>query len=356
MYKHLFIPGPIDVREAVLERMATPMIGHRSKEMTVLQQRISKKIQTLMGTENVIVLYTSSGSGIMESAIRSVTRKKAAVFSVGAFGDRWYEMAVTNRVPADLFQSEPGEPTTPEMVDEVLATGEYDVVTVTHNETSSGIVNPVGAIGEVIKKYPDVLFLVDAVSSLGGDWIPVDEWGIDICITSTQKCIGVPPGMSFASVSERAYQAALQVEYRGFYLDLVKIYEMAKAKAQYPSTPSLSHMYALDYQLEYILHTEGLENRFARHARMAKKVQKWALRHFGLFAKEGYRSNTVTCVQNTRGIDVADLNAKLAPLGFVISDGYGKYKSKTFRISHMGDTQDLLLDELLANIDNILGL
>lgn len=355
MQKHLFIPGPIDVREAVLERMATPMIGHRSKEATALQSRIAEKLQTLMETKHVIILSTSSGSGLMESAIRSTTRKKTAVFSVGAFGDRWYDMARANNVPADLFQSERGEPTTPEMVDEVLATGEYDVVTVTHNETSTGIVNPIGAISDVVKKYPDVLFLVDAVSSMGGDRVPVDEWGIDICISSTQKCIGLPPGMSFASVSQRAYEAAQQVEFRGFYFDLVKIYKMAQEKAQYPSTPSLSHMFALDYQLEQMLHVEGLEQRYARHARLANRVQSWAQQHFGLFAKEGYRSNTVTCIENTKGVDVSQLNEKLAPLGFVISGGYGKYKTDTFRISHMGDTQDMLLEELLSSIDSILG-
>lgn len=356
MHKRLFIPGPVDVREEVLERMATPMMGHRTKEATALQESISQKIQELMGTKNVIVLSTSSGSGLMEAAIRCTTRKKAAVFSVGAFGDRWYDMATQNNVPADLFRSEPGEPTTPEMVESALATGEYDVVTVTHNETSSGIMNPVGEIGEVVKKYPGVLFLVDAVSSLGGAEIPTDEWGIDVCITSTQKCIGLPPGMSFASVSERAYEAAKQVKFRGFYLDLVSIYDKAKSKAQYPSTPSLSHMFALDYQLSYILEEESLEERFARHARMARRVQDWAQKHFALFAREGYRSNTVTCIHNTKEISVSELNAELAKVGFVISNGYGAYKDKTFRIAHMADTKEEVLEELLKSIEQILGL
>jgi aspartate aminotransferase-like enzyme len=208
MYKKLFIPGPTDVDPSVLEKMATPMIGHRTAEATELQKSISEKLQKLMYTDDTILLSTSSGTGLMEGSIRSCTRKRAAVFSVGAFGNRWHQLATANNVPADIFKSEPGQPTTPEMVDEVLKTGKYDVVTVTHNETSSGVVNPCKEIGDVIRKYDDVLYLVDAVSSLGGDKVEVDAWGIDCCITSTQKCLALPPGLSLCSISERALKAA----------------------------------------------------------------------------------------------------------------------------------------------------
>lgn len=356
MRKRLFIPGPVDVREDVLQRMATPQMSHRGKEATALQQSISDKLQKLMYTENLIVLSTSSGSGLMEAAIRSCTTKKAAVFSVGAFGDRWYDMAKANNVAADLFKSEPGEPTTPEMVEQALMTGDYDVVTVTHNETSSGIMNPVKEIGEVVKKYPGVLLLVDAVSSLGGAKIEVDAWGIDICITSTQKCLGLPAGLSLASVSERAIAAAEKVEFRGFYLDLLQLVKHVKKNQQYPSTPSLPHMFALDYQLDYILNREGLDNRFARHAANAQIVRDWAKEHFSLFANEKYLSNTVTCINNDTGFDVSDLNKQLGEVGFLISNGYGPFKDKTFRIAHMADSQEETLRELLGEIDRILGL
>ena len=164
MHKKLFIPGPVDVREDVLLKMATPQISHRGKEASALQRSISEKLKKVMYTENEILLSTSSGSGLMEGAIRSCTRKRAAVFSVGAFGDRWYKMAQGNNVPADIFKSELGKPTTPEMVEEALATGKYDLITITHNETSTAIMNPVEEIAAVIKKYPDVIFCMDAVS------------------------------------------------------------------------------------------------------------------------------------------------------------------------------------------------
>ena len=157
MHKKLFIPGPVEVREDVLQKMATPMIGHRTKDASALQRGISEKLQTLMYTKNEILLSTSSGSGLMEGAVRSCTTKRAAVFSVGAFGDRWYKMATSNGVPADLISSKPGKPTTPEMVDKALSTGKYDLITITHNETSSGVMNPAEEIAQVLKKYPEVV-------------------------------------------------------------------------------------------------------------------------------------------------------------------------------------------------------
>lgn len=226
MHKKLFIPGPVDVKEDVLLKMATTQIGHRTKEATVLQQSIEDKLKKVFYTNNTIILSTSSGSGLMEAAIRSCTRKRAAVFSVGSFGDRWFKMAMANGVPADKFSSELGFPTTVEMVDQALASGKYDVITITQNETSTGIMNPVGEIGALLKsKYPEILLLVDTVSSMGGTKIETDAWGIDVNITSTQKCLGIPPGMSICSVSDRAIEAARQVENRGLYFDLVELYD-----------------------------------------------------------------------------------------------------------------------------------
>ncbi|MDF2674964.1 MAG: aminotransferase [Clostridiales bacterium] len=358
MHKKLFIPGPVDVREDVLQRMATPQISHRSKDASALQRGISEKLQKLMYTENTIILSTSSGSGLMEGAIRSCTGKRAAVFSVGAFGDRWFKMAKANGVPADKISSVPGKPTTPEMVDEALATGKYDVITVTHNETSAGIMNPVEEIGALLKaKYPEVLFLVDTVSSLGGSKVEVDKCGIDVCITSTQKCLGLPAGMSICSVSTRSIEAARKVENRGLYFDFVELYDTIQKKDhQYPSTPSLAHMFALDYQLDRIM-AEGLDNRFARHKEMAQYVRNWARKYFDLLVdEERYLSNTLTTIRNTREISVGDLNKKLGERGFMISNGYGDLKDVTFRISHMADYTLDEVKDLINNINDILGL
>lgn len=357
MHKKLFIPGPVDVAPDVLEKMATPMIGHRSKEASRLQRQISDYMRVIFNTKEEILLSTSSGSGLMEGAVRSCTAKRAAIFAVGAFGKRWYEMAVANNVPADMIESEWGQPTTPEMVEEALSTGKYDLITITQNETSTGIMNPMDEIAAVVKKYPDVVFCIDTVSSAAGTELKVDEWGVDICITSTQKAIGLPPGMAICSFSKKAIERAKTVPHRGLYLDLLSLYEYIQKKDyQYPSTPSLSHMFALEYQLDKIINQEGLQNRFDRHIEGAEIVRAWARKHFEIFPNEKYMSNTLTNIKNTRNIDIAALNKALGERGYQISNGYGKLKDKTFRIAHMAERTPEELKELLANINEILGL
>jgi len=357
MRKKLFIPGPVDVASDVLEKMATPMISHRSKEATELQKGISEKLQELMYTKNEILLSTSSGSGLMEGAIRSCTIKKAAVFAMGAFGERWYDMAIKNGVDADIISVDWGEAISPDLVEKTLATGKYDLITVTHNETSSGVMNPLDEISEVVKKYPDVVFCLDTVSSLGGAKIEVDKWGVDICIASTQKCLGLPPGLAVCSISEKALKAAEKVENKGFYFDLLRVKKYVDKKPyQYPSTPSLPHMFALDYQLDKILNEEGLENRFDRHEKNAKFVREWAKKYFDLYSDEKYLSNTVTNIKNTRDISVKELNQALGERGYIISNGYGALKEKAFRIAHMAETTQNDLQELFEVIEDILDL
>ncbi len=356
MRKKLYIPGPTEVAEDVLASLAGPMIGHRSKAASELQRGISDKLRKVFLTENEILLSTSSGSGLMEGAVRSCTAKKAAVFSVGAFGDRWYKMAVANGVPADIFKSELGQATTPEMVDKALATGQYDTICVTHNETATGIMNPVEEIAEVMKKYPDVVWCVDAVSSAAGTRIDTDKLGIDILITSTQKALALPPGMAACTLSSKAYERTAQVPCRGLYFDLRELYDFIQKKDyQYPSTPSLPLMYAMNYQLERIM-KEGVENRWARHMAMADFTRSWADEYFSVFPDRRYLSNTLTVITNTRDINVGDLNKALGERGLQIGNGYGALKDKTFRIAHMGELTMDDMKEVTSAIADILHL
>ncbi len=358
----LFIPGPTIVSEDILKELSLPMIGHRSKKASEIQKRISDNMQKVLFTEQRILLSTSSGSGLMEGAIRSCTAKRAAVFSVGAFGDKWFKMAKANGVPADLFSSTMGEPTTPEMVDAALSTGKYDVITVTHNETSSGIQNPVEEIAEVMKKYPDVVWCVDAVSSAAGSKIETDKLGIDILVTSTQKALALPPGLSICSMTKKAYDRTAEVENRGLYFDLRTLWDFIdKKNYQYTSTPALSIMYALDKQLQHIVEEEGIENRFARHEQMAEYVRAWADEYFRVYPNRKYLSKTLTVIDShPKGCDqmisIPELNKALAEHNMQLGNGYGGLKDKTFRIAHMGELTMDDMKEVTSTIVDVLKL
>jgi len=227
-------------------------------------------------------------------------------------------------------------------------------VTIVHNETSTGMQNPVKEIAEAVHTVsPDTFIFVDAVSSLGGAKIEMDAWGIDMLLTSSQKCLALPPGLALGAVSDRAMEKAKSVENRGWYFDLIRM-EKHRLKDSSPATPAMSLIFALDFQLDRIL-AEGLDNRFARHSAMAKRVQEWSDAHdLSMYAPEGYRSQTVTTIKNERNINVSELNAFLKQREMRIANGYGQLKDKTFRIAHMGEIQMEDIEKLLAAMEEFL--
>jgi predicted phosphoserine aminotransferase len=268
----------------------------------------------------------------------------------GAFGNRWFDVAVTNGKDAHKLEAPWGQPIDPEAVRRALKGGDYEILTIVHNETSTGLMNPVREVAAVAQEVsPETLVCVDAVSSLGGVKIEMDAWGLDFTLTSSQKALALPPGLGLGATCDRAMARAEKVENRGWYFDLLRL-EKHRLENSTPATPALSLIYALDFQLDRIL-AEGLGKRFARHAAMAKQVQTWALAQgLGLYAAEGYRSQTVTTVENTRDIDFAALNAYLKERGMQIANGYGSLKNKTFRIAHMGELQ---MDDIAALLEAI---
>ncbi|HKY55818.1 MAG TPA: alanine--glyoxylate aminotransferase family protein, partial [Anaerolineales bacterium] len=335
----MFVPGPVDVADEVLQAQAAPMLPHRSKEFEAIFRRASEKSQQLFYTKHRVFLTASSGTGLQEAAIRNFVHKRVLCIVNGAFADRWYEVAVYNGKEVDELAFEWDTPALPDRVAHTVKAGGYEALTIVHNETSTGLQNPVKEIVEAVHALaPDTLIFVDAVSSLGGAKIEMDAWGIDMLLTSSQKCLALPPGLALGAVSDRAMKKAETVENRGWYFDLVRM-EKHRNKDSSPATPAMSLIYALDFQLDRIL-TEGLDNRFARHSAMAERVQEWADAHdLSMYAPEGFRSQTVTTIKNDRGINVSELNTFLKQREMRIANGYGKLKDKTFRIAHMGETQ-----------------
>jgi len=355
MHKRLLTPGPTQVRPEILKELATPQIHHRAPEFSDLYAAIQPKLQKLLFTEKPVLLFTSSSTGAMESAVTNLVAKRCLNLVNGAFSKRWHEITAGNGVPCDAFSIEWDVAIKPEMVDEQLKTGAYDAVTLVFNETSTGMLNPLKEIAEVVAQYPDVFLLVDAVSGMAGTKIDTDAWKLDFVLAGVQKAFALPAGLAVAAVSERALERAKTVPPRSYYFSLPKMHK-SHLKNQTPSTPAIPHMYALNAQLDDMM-AEGVEARFARHAKMAEIVQAWAKKHFDIFPEAGYWSPTLTCVKNTREIDVAELIKTLASdCNVRIANGYGDIKGKTFRIAHMGDTQADEVEGVLKVIETVLGL
>jgi aspartate aminotransferase-like enzyme len=353
MSKHikLFIPGPIEVSPDTFAAMQQPMIGHRSKDFQNLYAAIQPQLQTMFGTKQQVFLSTSSAWGVMEGAIRNLVKKKVLNCCCGAFSDKWFDVSKKCGKEAEAYQVEWGQPILAEEVEKRLATGEFDALTLIHNETSTGVLNPLAEIAALKKKFPDVMFIVDAVSSLSAVPIGFDDLGIDVLLAGTQKALALPPGLAVFAVSEAAFARASQIKDRGYYFDFIEFKKNGE-NSMTPSTPCISLIYGLQHQLNKFV-AEGFENRHARHAKLNGLVHEWVRRHgFDFLAPEGYRSKSLTCVKNNREMDVAKLNSTLkADHSMVIDGGYGKLKGLTFRISNMGDETEATMQTLLAALD-----
>jgi len=350
---HLFIPGPTDVAPEILSAQAQPMIGHRSQAFADLFGRIQPRLRQVFLTQHRVYVTASSGSGLQEAALRNCVARRVLVAVNGAFSDRWYEIALANGIQTDRVDVPWGKAITPDTIGAALSHADYDAIAVVHNESSTGVENPVAVIAAAARTIrPDILVLVDAVSSAAGVRIETDAWGLDVVLTSAQKCFALPPGLAFAAVSDRALERAATVSQRGWYFDFILL-ERYLARNMTPATPAISLLYALDAQLGRILN-EGLEARFARHAEMAEYCQNWGEQRFGLFAQDVYRSKTVTAFSNSRSLDISALNAYLVGFGMTIANGYGPLKGKTFRIGHMGETRGHDLELLFQRIDEFL--
>jgi aspartate aminotransferase-like enzyme len=351
----MFVPGPVDVAEEVLSAQSQPMVPHRSQEFEDLYRRTRGKAQPLFDTQAPVFIVSSSGTGLQEAAVRNLAQRDVLSCINGAFSQRWHEVATSNAKQADRLDADWGLPIRPEVVADALSSKKYELLTLVHNETSTGVQNPIQKIAAVTHDVsPDTLICIDAVSSLAGVKIEMDAWGLDMVLTSSQKCLALPPGLALAAVSSRALAYAQGVPNRGWYFDLVRM-ETHLNKDSTPATPAMSLIYALERQLNRI-QQEGLENRFARHSAMAKLVQDWVSANgFEVYAQEGYRSKTVTAVKNNLGLDIADLNSFLLSRGMRIANGYGPLRGNTFRIAHMGETQISDVESLLAAFEDYIA-
>lgn len=345
-----FLPGPTHVAAPVRQAMDAPDIGHRSQAYKDLHASVSQQLPELFQTKRDVVPLAGSATLAMEMAVASLVEKDVLHLVCGAFSGRWAKVGAALGKDADRVEVPWGQVVDPDLVRQALKRKKYEAVTVVHNETSTGVLNPLAEISQVVHEESDALICVDTVSSMAGSPVLTDEWGLDYVLTGSQKALSLPPGMSFFCPSERAEKKAAEVTHRGFYTDMLSWLSKHRDDLAL-TTPPIPQLRAADVVLQRI-HAEGLEARWQRHRDLRARTEAWAADRGCVYASapEG-ASPTVSCLRPPEGVVAPDLVKSLAEAGWTVGGGYGKWKPETFRIGHMGEVQMKDLEALLAVID-----
>ena len=353
-----FLPGPTEVKPDILATMSRPMISHRGSEIEAIMTRIDERLPKVFRTTQPVFTVTSSATGLMEGGVRNAVKSRLLCLINGAFSKRFHKAAVNSGIACDKLEVEFGAAHTPDMLADALKKNQYDVVSLVHSETSTGVLNPIKELTQVAHDSGDVVTVIDTVSSMAAAPIECGAWDLDYVLTGSQKAFALPPGLAFCTANERIMERAKASKNRGMYFDLIEIHASWQ-KHQSPNTPAVSLLYALDAQLEHMM-KEGIEARWARHADMAKRTWNWVDeqrangRDIRVLAPEGYRSPAVTCISAPAGRTGPQIVSAMKAKGFVITAGYGDAKDAMIRIGHMGEHTVAELDVLLDALNEVL--
>jgi predicted phosphoserine aminotransferase len=348
-----FLPGPTYVREAVRARLTAEMVAHRSEAFGRLYRAVTERLRPIFRTEGEVLVATSSATLLMQAALQSTVGRRALHLVNGAFSGRWGEIGRSLGLESDRVEVPWGEAVDPDLLRQALRRRGYDAVTLAHSETSTGVLNPLEDLSRVVHEESDALILVDAVSSLAGAPVEVDEWELDVVLTASQKALALPPGLAFVSFSERAATRAERVERRGFYTDLLRYRDKHRAGGTI-ATPAVSLFRAADLQLARILE-EGIERRWRRHRECLDRIAAWAGERGRAFLPDDHRSPTVSCLRPPAGVAAPSVVAGAAARGYTIGGGYGRLEPETFRIGHMGEVTPDDVDSLLGCLDEVMA-
>jgi aspartate aminotransferase-like enzyme len=351
----LFTVGPVACYPEVLEAMGRQMISHRSKEYKQLHVETVQMLQRFLETNNEVFLFSSTGTGFMEASVRNCVKEKMLCCVCGSFGKRYAEVAAANGKQVETLDVPLGEPIMPDLLDKKLSeVPDVEAVSITHNETSMGLINPLKELAEVVKNHGKLLF-VDAVSSMGGTEILVDKWGLDVCFSSSQKCFGVPPGLGVGSVSADALKKSETAKNKGWYFDF-KVWEKHQKKQGTPMTSVIPQIAGLNTILKMIESKGGKRWFFdlyaERNRRIREGVQKLGLT---MFPKSGYESPTVNCINSPEGVDGVSVYEGMRGKGFELAKGYGTVQKLTFRIGNMGYIESADIDQMLLALESVLA-
>lgn len=334
----LRIPGPTPVPDPVLDAMRRPMINHRGPEFARILLEVTDALKRSFRTKGDVLTLTSSGTGGLEAAVVNVLSPGDAVLavSIGFFGDRFAEIAQVYGADVTKIDVEAGRAVDPEQIRQHLRRHpETKAVLVTHNESSTGVTNPLREIAAVVRET-DALLIVDAVSSLVGIDVRTDDWGLDVVATASQKAWAAPPGLAMISMSERAWRAQAVARMPRYYWDLAQAKSWLE-RGQTLATPAISVFFALQEALR-LIEAEGLDNAIDRHSRVGQRIRA-GVRALGLelFADPAVASNTVTAIKAPPGVDGNKIVAAMRDEhGIELAGGQGRFAGKIFRVGHLG--------------------
>ncbi len=347
----LLIPGPTEVNEEVLREFSKHPIGHRTEEFSKILKECFNGLKYVFRTKNPVVIISGSGTSGMDASLASILKPGDEVICItgGKFGERFAEIAEAYGAKVLRYEIEWGKSFDRDDLEEFVANSNAKVITLVHNETSTGVRHDAEFVGKLARKY-DLLFVMDCISSLGGDYVETDKWNVDLCISGSQKCLSLPPGLSFVAISDKARDVIEENNPRCYYLNLKK-YLNAMEKNTTPFTPSINHIFALKKSLE-LIKKEGLENRIKRHIRIAKSLRN-AIRKIGLelfVENDEIASNTVTSIKYPNGIGDDFRKEIRETFGILLAGGQAKLKGKIFRIGHMGN---ISINDIISTISAI---
>ncbi len=351
----LFIPGPVELSQEVLLALAKQVVGHRTPDFEEILVRCWSDLKEIFQTKNDVVLITGSGTAAMDAAIASTISggEEFVCIGGGKFGERFKGMVQSyGGIPREV-KVEWGKTFDASSVEKAVSQSDAKAITLTHNETSTGVIHNAEAICKIAKEY-DLLFIMDAITSLGGDHVKTDEWNVDICIAGSQKCLAAPPGLAMLSVSKKAWEVISKNKTKNYYLNLAS-YKKSLDKKTTPFTPSVTLVYGLHAALKE-LKREGLENRIKRHRALARAAREAAkAMNLELLPSEDIASNTVTAIKIPQGLTDDDVRGRLKrDFGILLAGGQEHLKGKIFRIGHMGNVGYLDLVEALSALELVL--
>lgn len=348
----LFAPGPTPVSEAVRQAEAAPIIHHRTKAFEALFAEVRAGLKWLFQTKQDVLILASSGTGAMEAAIVNTLSPgdQVVVIDGGKFGERWWKLAQAYGIKTDIIKVEWGHAVDPGAVARRLAPGDKKAVLVQASESSTGVYHPIAELAKLTAKHPETLLIVDAISALGAVNLPFDAWKLDVVVAGSQKAFGMPPGMAFIALSEKAWQANAQSQLPKFYFNLKRERD-AQVKNQTAFTPAISLVAALQAVLKGF-QKEGLENLFKRHARLAEGIRA-GVQAMGLeLYAPGSPVNSLTAVKAPPNIDGQRIYKTLQDkFNLTIAGGQDEARGKIFRIAHLGDFDELDMTTLLAALE-----